>query len=357
MKQKVVIIIDDDSDEKSTTYSVNKDGVIEIQDVDEVDGRRGNPVSISHQSSSSNGNKPQQVNSFNRKNVKSLPLDSKIQSNASTLTNQNNTPPISNDKRRTESTLMEKNSTVHMNICQTDTANTGSCSYQRGSSGQHFGDQPYSLDLRDTANSRRNCVDGSLKRKCSSSDSSNQPGHQHKRPCTQQAIPSRSQNLQTPVCSRQVLSSVQNTPNNCGTNLASAEHVLFIDLDNWQRFLSLPHPLPPKLFVLGFCGGNYKDTKRLWSSHFRALVKEKRFYQHPKCGKSKNAADIALCIHASRLDLQLPKHIPFTVLSGDKDFRELKAQLNLFQRQVHLVDPHHKDQAKLYKALAMIGKA
>ncbi|CAB4026341.1 zinc finger 451 S homeolog isoform X2 [Paramuricea clavata] len=182
----------------------------------------------------------------------------------------------------------------------------------------------------------------------------------HKKPRMQSAPASMSTLPQTSVASssRQVLSNLQNPnlPTDSLENLSTFLHVIFIDLDNWGKFFSLPYSLPPKVFVWGFCGGNYSN-KHQGSVHFRALVREKRFFQHPMCGKSKNAADFALCVQAARLDLQLPKHIPFTVLSGDKGFGELKTQLSSSERQIHLVDPHHEEQDMLYATLASIGQA
>jgi hypothetical protein len=157
--------------------------------------------------------------------------------------------------------------------------------------------------------------------------------------------------------SRQVLSNLQNSnlPTDSLENLSTFSHIIFIDLDNWGKFFSLPYPLPPKVFVWAFCGGQFGQSLK-WSVHFRALLQEKRFFQHPKCGTSKNAADFALCVQAARLDLQLPVDIPFTVLSGDKGFGELKSQLKSSARQIHLVDPHREQADILYATLASIGK-
>lgn len=44
-----------------------------------------------------------------------------------------------------------------------------------------------------------------------------------------------------------------------------------------------------------------------------------------------------------RLDEYLPKHIPFTVLSGDKSFLELENQLKMTQRTTRVLDPHKID--------------
>ncbi|OCT80557.1 hypothetical protein XELAEV_18027368mg [Xenopus laevis] len=51
--------------------------------------------------------------------------------------------------------------------------------------------------------------------------------------------------------------------------------------------------------------------------------------------------DIESRIQAGRLDEQLPKQIPFTILSGDKGFLELESQFKKTQRPAHILNPHH----------------
>lgn len=177
---------------------------------------------------------------------------------------------------------------------------------------------------------------------------------QNKRQCTRTAP--ASSNPQTSAAS----SSVTPPANSQNLNLPSVEnlstfsHIIFIDLDNWARFLKLSYRLPPNIFVWGFCGGNYANMKNT-SGNFRALLREKRFFQHPKCGRFKNAADFALCVQAARMDLQLPIHIPFTVLSGDKGFCELQNQLRCSARKMYIVDPHSEDPDILQGIIASIG--
>ena len=137
--------------------------------------------------------------------------------------------------------------------------------------------------------------------------------------------------------------------------LTTFSHILFIDLDNWGKFFNLPYPLSPRIFVWGFCGGRFVETRRC-SVHFRALANENRFYQHPKCGLSKDAADFALCVQAGRLDLQLPVQISFTILSGDGGFNELQNQLRPSKREIHLVNPHNCELDMLYATLMSIGE-
>lgn len=56
-----------------------------------------------------------------------------------------------------------------------------------------------------------------------------------------------------------------------------------------------------------------------------------------------------------RLDEHLPKHIPFTVLSGDKSFLELEDQLKMTQRVIRILDPHKIDTDMMYTILNSIS--
>lgn len=58
-----------------------------------------------------------------------------------------------------------------------------------------------------------------------------------------------------------------------------------------------------------------------------------------------------------RLDEHLPKHIPFTILSGDKSFLELEDQLKMTQRVTRILDPHKIDADMMYSLLNSISDA
>ena len=213
-----------------------------------------------------------------------------------------------------------------------------------------FGDK---TDSGMTTGSCSTQVNGKRKR---TAPSNSVDTEQNKRQCLRPGTAPVSSNPQTSAVS----SSVTPPANSQNLNLPSLEnlstfsHIIFIDLDNWGKFFKISYPLPPKIFVWGFCGGNYTDTKKI-SGNFRALLREKRFFQHPKCGRFKNAADFALCVQAARMDLQLPIHIPFTVLSGDKGFCELQNQLRCSARKMYIVDPHSEDLDILQGIIASIG--
>ena len=213
-----------------------------------------------------------------------------------------------------------------------------------------FGDK---TDSGMTTGSCSTQVNGKRKR---TAPSNSVDTEQNKRQCIRPGTAPVSSNTQTSAVS----SSVTPPANSQNLNLPSLEnlstfsHIIFIDLDNWGKFFKISYPLPPKIFVWGFCGGNYTDTKKI-SGNFRALLREKRFFQHPKCGRFKNAADFALCVQAARMDLQLPIHIPFTVLSGDKGFCELQNQLRCSARKMYIVDPHSEDLDILQGIIASIG--
>ncbi|XP_035687169.1 E3 SUMO-protein ligase ZNF451-like isoform X1 [Branchiostoma floridae] len=138
-------------------------------------------------------------------------------------------------------------------------------------------------------------------------------------------------------------------------------HVIFVDLDNWSHFFQkLPHELPSFCcsgsFVYGFAGGctTWREPKNC--SPLTALQQNGCFYMHPSCGRWKDAADFAICVHAGKLDERLPKDVPFTVLSGDKGFYELAHQLRMSSRRAHIVNPHAYDMDTVLGLLNSIGE-
>ncbi|XP_041107614.1 E3 SUMO-protein ligase ZNF451-like [Polyodon spathula] len=142
--------------------------------------------------------------------------------------------------------------------------------------------------------------------------------------------------------------------------LMTTTHILFVDLDNWPCFFSrLPGYLNQGIFVWGFQGG-----KNVWRTPDRCkvynyLVNAGCFFLHPRCSDRKDAADFAICLHAGRLDEQLPKHIQFTILSGDKGFHELELQFLQTMRTAHILNPHQLEgemMCALLNSITDIGK-
>uniref|UniRef100_A0A8C9E5U8 E3 SUMO-protein ligase ZNF451 n=1 Tax=Phocoena sinus TaxID=42100 RepID=A0A8C9E5U8_PHOSS len=88
-------------------------------------------------------------------------------------------------------------------------------------------------------------------------------------------------------------------------------------------------------------GGNTNWKPPVNCKIYNYLNKIGCFFLHPRCSKRKDAADFAICMHAGRLDEQLPKQIPFTILSGDQGFLELENQFKKTQRPAHILNPHH----------------
>ncbi|XP_018119888.1 zinc finger protein 451 L homeolog isoform X1 [Xenopus laevis] len=124
--------------------------------------------------------------------------------------------------------------------------------------------------------------------------------------------------------------------------LCTMTHIVFVDLDNWAQFFShLPGYLNQGIFVWGFQGGKSNWKRPVNCKVFNYLSNTGSFFLHPHCSDSKDAADFAICMHAGRLDEQLPKQIPFTILSGDKGFLELESQFKKTQRSTHILNPHH----------------
>ncbi|KAJ1150503.1 hypothetical protein NDU88_003294 [Pleurodeles waltl] len=126
--------------------------------------------------------------------------------------------------------------------------------------------------------------------------------------------------------------------------LRTMTHIVFVDLDNWASFFKrLPGQLNQGTFVWGFQGGktNWRPPENC--PVFNHLENIGSFFLHPRCSNRKDAADFAICMHAGRMDEQLPKHIPFTILSGDQGFLELESQFNKTLRPARVLNPHHID--------------
>ncbi|XP_075836624.1 E3 SUMO-protein ligase ZNF451 isoform X6 [Microtus pennsylvanicus] len=124
--------------------------------------------------------------------------------------------------------------------------------------------------------------------------------------------------------------------------LRTMTHIVFVDFDNWSNFFGhLPGHLNQGTFIWGFQGGNTNWKPPLSCKVYNYLNRIGCFFLHPRCSKRKDAADFAICMHAGRLDEQLPKQIPFTILSGDQGFLELENQFKKTQRPAHILNPHH----------------
>ncbi|XP_053316566.1 E3 SUMO-protein ligase ZNF451 [Spea bombifrons] len=126
--------------------------------------------------------------------------------------------------------------------------------------------------------------------------------------------------------------------------LRTMTHIIFIDLDNWSNiFTHLPGNLNQGTFVWGFQGGKNQWKPPVKCKIFTYLSNTGSFFLHPRCSHRKDAADFAICMHAGRLDEQLPKQMPFTILSGDKGFLELENQFKKTLRPFHILNPHHME--------------
>ncbi|XP_054836322.1 E3 SUMO-protein ligase ZNF451 [Eublepharis macularius] len=126
--------------------------------------------------------------------------------------------------------------------------------------------------------------------------------------------------------------------------LRTMTHIIMMDLDNWGNlFHQLPATLNQGTFIWGFQGGHNNWKQPVNCKMFNYLNRIGCFFLHPRCGTRREAADFAICVHVGRLDEHLPKHIPFTILSGDKSFLELESQLKMTQRTTRILDPHKID--------------
>ncbi|XP_046550310.1 E3 SUMO-protein ligase ZNF451-like [Haliotis rubra] len=138
-------------------------------------------------------------------------------------------------------------------------------------------------------------------------------------------------------------------------NLEEMNLVLFVDLDNWGGFFKkLPRNLPEKSFVWGFYGGKQRWVPPNKNMIYKKLVKNNCLHIHEQCGTSKDAADFAICLTVGKMDERLPKHIPFTILSGDKGFLEVERQMKMSSRKMVVIDPHNAEQHDNEVLYAMI---
>ncbi|ESO92601.1 hypothetical protein LOTGIDRAFT_120571, partial [Lottia gigantea] len=136
--------------------------------------------------------------------------------------------------------------------------------------------------------------------------------------------------------------------------LSKMHLLIFLDLDNWTGFFKrLPQCLPDKTFVWTFYGGNtsWKEPKAL---PFLKLKKDGCFYLHSQCGKTKDAADFAICFTIGKMDDRLPKQIPFAILSGDRGFCEIENQMRHSSRRTVVIDPHEAGKSSEHMLYAMI---
>ncbi|XP_048203522.1 E3 SUMO-protein ligase ZNF451 isoform X1 [Perognathus longimembris pacificus] len=140
--------------------------------------------------------------------------------------------------------------------------------------------------------------------------------------------------------------------------LRTMTHIVFVDFDNWSNFFGhLPGQLNQGTFIWGFQGGNTNWKPPLSSKVYNYLNRIGCFFLHPRCSNRKDAADFAICMHAGRLDEQLPKQIPFTILSGDQGFLELENQFKKTQRPAHILNPHHLEGDMMCALLNSISDA
>ncbi|XP_051775088.1 E3 SUMO-protein ligase ZNF451 isoform X1 [Erpetoichthys calabaricus] len=138
--------------------------------------------------------------------------------------------------------------------------------------------------------------------------------------------------------------------------LMTMTHIVFVDLDNWSAFFHrLPGYLNQGTFVWGFKGGKEAWKAPEQNKVYKYLVNTGCFFLHPQCSDRKDAADFAICMHAGRLDEQLSKHIPFTILSGDKGFQELQLQFKKTMRVAHIFNPHELEGEMLCALLNSIA--
>ncbi|KAM4771737.1 E3 SUMO-protein ligase ZNF451 [Rhinophrynus dorsalis] len=121
--------------------------------------------------------------------------------------------------------------------------------------------------------------------------------------------------------------------------LQTMTHIVFVNFDNWEDFFShLPGYLNQGTFIWGFRGRQNNWKPPVNCKVFRYLSNTGSFFLHPHCSDRKDAANLAICMHAGRLNEQLPKQIPFTILSSDGGFLELESQFKKTERTAQILN-------------------
>lgn len=117
-------------------------------------------------------------------------------------------------------------------------------------------------------------------------------------------------------------------------------HVLAVDADNYQCFLSLlPPTLSPSVVVLVFYGGATALRLPRPLPRGLAVAARRRRLQFYPAGSRHDAADFRLTVTLTKRHLDVPAGVPFTILSGDGGFEEVASALR-DRRAVRLFNPH-----------------
>jgi hypothetical protein len=137
-------------------------------------------------------------------------------------------------------------------------------------------------------------------------------------------------------------------------------HIIIVDLDNWGCFFNkLPtgYVFPILTFVHGFYGGdtNWTEASKAHIPAFSELVSSSRFKLHRKCLRTKNAADFAISFQVGLKHGTLPHSIPFTIVSGDGDFKQVLECLAEEGRHVSVLNPH-RDDVWLIRLISLVDK-
>mmetsp|Transcript_8276 Transcript_8276/g.13401 ORF Transcript_8276/g.13401 Transcript_8276/m.13401 type:complete len:539 (-) Transcript_8276:53-1669(-) len=150
------------------------------------------------------------------------------------------------------------------------------------------------------------------------------------------------------------------SPNLSTSFLRTKTHLIYVDLDNFPGFFdSLVGPLPRGTFVQGFYGGRTVIGPRLSRLHknnqfFQKLVAEGGWRLHPKAIRAKDSADFQLTFTLASNDAALSDymHIPFTIISGDRGFRQLPYSS---KRTIQIFDPHKANWKMITACLHRLG--
>ena len=146
-------------------------------------------------------------------------------------------------------------------------------------------------------------------------------------------------------------------PQGIPEGLSSMKHIIFVDFDNWSFWTRLFKGLPPRTFVWGFYGATkvWHDPQQCWL--FDQAKANGLWHLHHNAGGLRNAADTTLIFTAGKLDVILPHHIPFTVISGDKVFKTLEEEMSIVSpRRMMVINPHIKPRDELYALICSVAE-
>lgn len=184
-----------------------------------------------------------------------------------------------------------------------------------------------------------------IKRKKSSASSGSVLRKKQKMSCHGSVVSSQTGSIQYSLCEPKDLRMMKN--------------IIFVDLDNCQGFFGLlPCHLPQKTFFWLFMGGHTDWREPIEDPVYKEAKSRCEIHIHKRCGTTQDASDFAICNAIGRTDRRedVPKSIPFTIVSGDKGFEEIEHQYEDEERRVVVITPHKVEKFELLVMLRSVSE-